>query len=294
MKQSSAPRRRCCRNMPQASDFARARNRPHLSGFRSPRPGGALYHPDVSTRVLLVEPNSLLRDGIRSALSRNGGIEVVAEASTAAEALAAAVEHQPDVVLLDFDLADAPATDTCDSLTSRLPAIQVIVLAEPGDASAVAAVLDRGARAYLLKDAPDLDLAAAVERVHAGESVIDPRAAAELLDVRRGTDAPKLSRQELKVLRLVAEGLTNPEIGTRLYLSRHTVKEYLSHAMRKLEASNRIEAVRKATEQGLIAGVAQDRPEAVAYNRTGEPARSADLKVTPLKLDQLRSIRKDA
>jgi DNA-binding NarL/FixJ family response regulator len=248
----------------------------------------------VSTRVLLVEPNSLLRDGIRSALSRNGGIEVVAEASTAAEALAAAVEHQPDVVLLDFDLADAPATDTCDSLTSRLPAIQVIVLAEPGDASAVAAVLDRGARAYLLKDAPDLDLAAAVERVHAGESVIDPRAAAELLDVRRGTDAPKLSRQELKVLRLVAEGLTNPEIGTRLYLSRHTVKEYLSHAMRKLEASNRIEAVRKATEQGLIAGVAQDRPEAVAYNRTGEPARSADLKVTPLKLDQLRSIRKDA
>ena len=92
------------------------------------------------------------------------------------------------------------------------------------------------------------------------------------------------------MLRLVAEGLTNPEIGSRLYLSRHTVKEYLSHAMRKLEANNRIEAVRKATELGLIAGVARSTT-GLAYNRTGEPARSSDLKVTPLKIDQLRAVR---
>jgi len=109
-----------------------------------------------------------------------------------------------------------------------------------------------------------------VVREVAGESVIDPRAAAALIDSRRTTGEPRLSKQELKVLRLVAEGLTNPEIGSRLYLSRHTVKEYLSHAMRKLEVSNRIEAVRKATELGLIEGAAPS-PAGLPYNRLGEP-----------------------
>ena len=90
---------------------------------------------------------------------------------------------------------------------------------------------------------------------------------------------------------LAAEGLTNPEIGSRLYLSRHTVKEYLSHAMRKLDAANRIDAVRKATALGLIAGVPSPAREQVAetlvYNESDSPARSSDLKVPPLKLDQL-------
>ena len=107
---------------------------------------------------------------------------------------------------------------------------------------------------------------------------------------------PKLSAQELKVLRLVAEGLTNPEIGTRLYLSRHTVKEYVSHAMRKLDATNRIEAVRKATALGLIEGTAPPSTgegrqirETLVYNDSGAPARSSDLKVTPLKIDKLET-----
>jgi predicted transcriptional regulator len=102
------------------------------------------------------------------------------------------------------------------------------------------------------------------------------------------------------VLRLVAEGLTNPEIGARLYLSRHTVKEYLSHAMRKLEVGNRIEAVRRATELGLIEGVARsatDTPtaaeESLVYNESGERPRGSDLKVTPLKIDQLRALRRE-
>ena len=122
-------------------------------------------------------------------------------------------------------------------MSEQLPDTPIIVLADRGDESEVAAAIDSGARGYLFKDADDLDVAAAVERVLSGETVLDPRAATALVDSRRGAADPKLSRQELKVLRLVAEGLTNPEIGSRLYLSRHTVKEYLSHAMRKLEAS---------------------------------------------------------
>jgi DNA-binding NarL/FixJ family response regulator len=250
--------------------------------------GFTLYDPGVSARVLLVEPNRIIRAGIRAELSRNGA-EVVAEAATGEEALAAAARHKPDVVLLDFRLTDPAATEVCETLTTRQPETPVIILAEQGQETEVAAAIDCGARAYVLKDAEDLDLGAVVERVLAGESVIDPRAAATLIDSRRNASEAKLTKQELKVIRLVAEGLTNPEIGRRLYLSRHTVKEYLSHAMRKLEAGNRIEAVRKATELGLIEGLAASTT-GLAYNRTGEPARSSDLKVTPLKIDQLRAL----
>lgn len=244
----------------------------------------------MSVRVLLVEPNRLLRRGIHAELSGNGA-EVVAEAGTAREALAAAAQHQPDVVVLNFKLPDQPAAEVCRALATESPRTAIIVLAGHDDQEAVNEAIQAGARAYLLNDTDDLDLGAAVQRVLAGESVIDPRAAAALVDAQLRADEPKLTSQELKVLRLAAEGLTNPEIGSRLYLSRHTVKEYLSHAMRKLEAANRIEAVRKATALGLIAGVsppARERAgETLVYNESGTPARSSDLKVAPLKLDQL-------
>jgi DNA-binding CsgD family transcriptional regulator len=104
--------------------------------------------------------------------------------------------------------------------------------------------------------------------------------------------SPQLTGQELRVLALVAEGLTNPEIGERLYLSRHTVKEYLSNAMHKLEAANRIEAVRKATSLGLIEGVdgpatAETQREVLVYDDSEGPARDSELKVPPLKIDRL-------
>jgi DNA-binding NarL/FixJ family response regulator len=252
----------------------------------------------MSTRVLLVEPSRIVREGVRAQLARNGA-EIVAEAATGADALAAAGEQRPDLVVLDFQLPDTSGVDICEQLAELLPGTPIVVLSDRADRASVVSAVESGARAYLLKDADDLDLGGAIEHVLAGESFIDPRAASAVIDSRRGGGNPKLSRQELKVLRLVAEGLTNPEIGARLYLSRHTVKEYLSHAMRKLEVTNRIEAVRKATELGLIGGAA--RPETIApelagtvvYNESGETARSSDLKVTPLKIDQLRALRED-
>ena len=248
----------------------------------------------MTTRVLVVQSQKLVRQGIRAELSRNGALDIV-ETASGAEALSAAAHDAPDVVLLDFELPDRPGPEICAALLERHPNLVVIVLTGHRDEAAVRAALDAGARGYLLDDDEDIDLSRAIERSLAGERVIDPRVAALLLD---GDSAgkPKLSAQELKVLRLVAEGLTNPEIGTRLYLSRHTVKEYVSHAMRKLDATNRIEAVRKATALGLIEGTAPPSTgegrqirETLVYNDSGAPARSSDLKVTPLKIDKLET-----
>src|SRR5262245_43577055 len=271
------------------SALAELRGRPRLSGVRSPQQGGELYHPGVIAKVVVVEPNRIVRQGIRADLERNGNVEIAAEVPTTADAIAAFRREPPDIVVLGC----GDVLVACQAVAAHAPSARIIVLAEPTEAEAAPTVLDAGARAYLLKDAEDLDLAGAVERVAAGESVIDPRAAAALIDARRNPPGPKLSRQEVRIVALVAEGLTNPEIGKRLHLSRHTVKEYLSHAMRKLEVTNRMEAVRKATELGIIEGLGgQPDRETLSYNRTGEPARSADLKVTPLKVAQLRKLRK--
>jgi DNA-binding NarL/FixJ family response regulator len=249
---------------------------------------------EMTARVLVVEHHKLIRQGIRSEVT-SGGAEVVGEAATGAEAVAAATERRPDVVVLGDTLTDRTGAEVCAAILRRHPAAAIIVVSRQRDEASVRAALDAGARGYLVEDDGDIDLPHAIERVLAGESVIDRRIAAALFS-RDRPDQPKLSGQELKVLQLVAEGLTNPEIGTRMYLSRHTVKEYVSHAMRKLEASNRIEAVRKATALGLIGGVGsvhgnetQPRRDSLVYNESNVPARASDLKVTPIKIDRLKS-----
>jgi two-component system, NarL family, response regulator DevR len=250
----------------------------------------------MATRVLVVQPNRIVRRGICAELVASGA-SVVAEVESGTEAVAAAVEHRPDVVLLDSRLPEGSGAEVCAAILKRQPGTAVIVLSAERDERAVEAALDSGARGFLVTDAEDLDLGRAIERVLAGESVIDPRAAAVLIDAHR-TEEPKLSGQELSVVRLVAEGLTNPEVGERLHLSRHTVKEYLSHAMRKLDAGNRIEAVRKAAALGLIDGVGPSSPadpasspDTVVYNDEGGPILSSELKVTPFKIDKLERSR---
>ena len=245
--------------------------------------------------VLVVEPSKLVRQGIRSALAAHDTTRVVAEVGSGADAIAAAARHRPRVVLLDADLPDRTCADVCAAILGDNADTAIVVLARTNHEASVRAALDAGARAYLLKDSDELDLPRMIGRVLAGEKVVDPNAAAAILESRPG-DQPRLTTQELNVLRLVAEGLTNPEIGERLYLSRHTVKEYVSHAMRKLEATNRVEAVRKAGALGLIEGVApaaaaerEPHQNTLVYNETGRPARTSELKVHPLKLDKLEA-----
>jgi two-component system, NarL family, response regulator DevR len=214
--------------------------------MRSPLPEQA------RVRVLVVDDHAIVRLGVRSLLER-AGLSVVAQAATGAEAIAAAVLHQPDVVVLDLGLPDRDGVSVCRELRARFPDTIIVIFSALREDALVKRALEAGANAYLLKDAEDFDLVGAVRRALAGESVIDPRAAAALLR-RLGTtdDRPSISDQERNVLRLAAEGASNREIGARLYLSPHTVKEYLRNAMRKLDVDSRIEAVLAANRLGLL------------------------------------------
>jgi DNA-binding NarL/FixJ family response regulator len=247
----------------------------------------------MSARVLVVENHRILREGLRATLEA-ADFTIVADVDSGAKAVEAAAQHRPDVVLLDLRLPDRTGAEVCAEILAQMPDTAVVVLSAYGDEALARSAIDSGARAYLPKDAEELDLPDALRRVLAGESVLDARAAAALVEPPRAPDAPKLSDQELRVLRLAAEGLTNPEIGARLELSRHTVKEYLSNAMRKLEVTSRVEAVMKASGLGLIEGPSTETAEparatrTLVYNEAGGPVRASDIKIPPIKVATLR------
>jgi two-component system response regulator DevR len=190
----------------------------------------------MTVGVLVADGYPVVRAGLRQFL-RARDIAVVGEAATAAEAVSAASRLRPDVVVLDSALAEA-----CRQIEAA-----VVIVATSVAPDLVAAAGKAGAAAYLVKDLEGPELLAAVRRVAAGERLVDPRAGAAALQT-----GASLSSQELRVLTLAAEGFTNREIGSRLYLSRHTVKEYLSNAMRKLGVDSRVSAVVEASRRGLL------------------------------------------
>jgi two-component system response regulator DevR len=190
----------------------------------------------MTVRVLVADGYPVVRAGIRQFL-RARDVAVVGEAATGAEAVSEAARLRPDVVVLDATLAEA-----CREIRAA-----VVMLSTSVAPDLVAAAAEAGAAAYLVKDLEGPELLDAVRRVAAGERLVDPRAGAAVFQARAS-----LSSQELRVLALAAEGFTNREIGSRLYLSHHTVKEYLSNAMHKLGVDSRVSAVVEASRRGLL------------------------------------------
>jgi len=205
----------------------------------------------VKLSVLLADRHPVVRAGLRSWLAPSD-FDVVGEVSTAAEALEAAFRMRPDIVVLDALLADGAGAGVCAAISRRLPGTVTVVYAGDLDEESVLETAAAGARAYLLKDAPKPNLANVLRRVAAGERFVDPAVAEVLFRAQGAAARPRLTDQELSVVRLAAQGLTNREIGARLYLSRHTVKEYLSNAMRKLGVDSRVAAVVEAGRRGLL------------------------------------------
>ena len=202
--------------------------------------------------VMVVDDHPVVRDGVMLLLRTDPLLTVVGGAESGRAALESAAALQPDVVLLDLRLPDMLAPEVITGLQACCPTARIVVFTAHGDHDGVRAALDAGAHGCLLKDAGTTDLVSAMRRVLAGERVIDPR-------VLPGGSAPEsalartgLTRREYEVLRLVAQGRTNPEIAESMGLARNTVKTYLQSALQKLGARNRVEAISKANEVGLL------------------------------------------
>lgn len=209
--------------------------------------------------VLIAEDQALMRDGLRTILELEEGFRVAGEAADGEEAVALALHLRPDVVLMDVQMPRLDGVRATARLAAELPAARVIILTTFDYDEYVFEGVKAGARGYLLKDTPAAELLAAIRRVHAGESIVQPSVAARLIaefSRQRGA-APQpegegLSERERAILRLISDGLSNREIGDQLALAEGTVKNYVSSILDKLHAANRTQAARRAREQGLI------------------------------------------
>lgn len=207
-------------------------------------------------KILIVDDHPMFRDGLRSALTTSDQVDVVEEAGTVAEAVATCERSEPDVVLMDLQLPDGSGIDATKSILERRPDTLVIVLTMTGDDDAVFAALAAGARGYLLKGADRTAILAAVAGVARGEAILGAGVAERVMahfaqPPTRPTPLPELTEREREVLRFVAEGLTNPAIAERLFVSPKTVRNHVSNILMKLQVGNRSEASRRAREAGI-------------------------------------------
>ncbi|MFE7628623.1 MULTISPECIES: response regulator transcription factor [unclassified Streptomyces] len=199
-------------------------------------------------RLLLAEDQSMVREALAALLGLEPDIEVVAQVARGDEVLAAAREHGVDVALLDIEMPGMTGIEATAQLRDALPDVKVVVVTTFGRPGYLRRAMESGADAFLVKDAPAAQLAAAVRKVLAGERVIDPTLAAAAL----ADGASPLTEREREVLRIAADGSTNAEIAAALHLSQGTVRNYLSMAIQKMAARNRAEAVRMAREKGWL------------------------------------------
>lgn len=200
-----------------------------------------------AVKVVLAEDQGMVLGALKALLEISGNIEVAACARTGKEALAAVLFHRPDVFITDIEMPDMTGLDVAAELKLRRIPVRVIIVTTFARSGYLRRALDAGALGYLLKDRPADQLAAAVHRVHAGLRVIDPELAAEAWG-----EADPLTDRERQALRLAGEGLTSGDIAQQLRLSEGTVRNYLSEAISKLGASNRVEAARLARNKGWL------------------------------------------
>ncbi|MFI6453533.1 response regulator transcription factor [Streptosporangium amethystogenes] len=199
-------------------------------------------------RVLLVEDQAMVRGALASLLGLEPDIEVVGEAADAVEALAVALRTRPDVALLDVEMPGDDGITAASRIREALPGCRIMILTTFGRPGYLRRAMEAGAMAFLVKDSPARELAAAVRRVRGGERVIDPGLAAAALSAGPNP----LSPRERDVLVASSGGSSIADIAARLHLSEGTVRNYLSSAIRKTHARNRIEAVERARTQGWL------------------------------------------
>ena len=202
---------------------------------------------DQRIRVFLLDDHEIVRRGLRDLLEDSGRIKVVGEAGTAVEAMSRIPPTRPDVAVLDVRLPDGDGVSVCRDVRSRHPEIQCLMLTSFSDDEALFQAIMAGAAGYLLKQIKGPDIIDAIVRVAAGQSLLDPAVTARVLQRLRTPPAEderlaSLTGQERKVLELIAEGLTNRQIGERIHLAEKTVKNYVSNLLTKLGMERRTQA----------------------------------------------------
>ncbi len=202
--------------------------------------------------VFLLDDHEIVRRGVRELLESEPDITVVGEAGTAASALARIPALRPDVAVLDVRLPDGDGVSVCREIRSRMPEIACLMLTSFGDDEALFDAIMAGAAGYVLKQIRGTDLVGAVRTVAAGESMLDPEAASKVMarmrdQANRSDPLAGLTAQERKILELIGEGLTNRQIGERMYLAEKTVKNYVSALFAKLGMERRTQAAAYAS-----------------------------------------------
>ena len=223
---------------------------------------------DESIRVLVVDDQAAVREGLATLLDLTPGIEVVGTARDGAQALEFVAEHQPAVVLMDLHMPGVDGIQATERITREHPGVRVVVLTTYADDASIQGALRAGALGYLTKDADRVQIARAVQAAAGGQSVLDEAVQRRLIAAigSSGVSSPEeaalpasaaptpagLTAREVDVLRLIAAGRSNPEIAKELFVSEATVKTHINHVFAKTGARDRAQAVRFAYQHGLV------------------------------------------
>jgi DNA-binding NarL/FixJ family response regulator len=211
----------------------------------------------MTVRVLIADDHPVFRDGLASLLATQPDVDVVATAADGAEAVALAIEHAPDVVVMDLQMPELNGIEATRRLAETMPDVRVLVFTMGEEDGTVLAAMRAGARGYLVKGASQDEVARAISTVQAGGLVFGASLALRIADLLSGTTAPdrtafpQLTERELEILDKVAAGRNNAQIAQELYLAPKTVRNNVSNILAKLQATDRAEAIIRARDAGL-------------------------------------------
>jgi DNA-binding NarL/FixJ family response regulator len=230
-------------------------------------PSGQAKRASGPVRVFLLDDHEIVRRGVRELLEAEPDIVVVGEAGTAASALARIPALRPDVAVLDVRLPDGDGVSVCREIRSALPEVGCLMLTSFGDDDALFDAIMAGAAGYVLKQIRGTDLVGAVRTIASGESMLDPEMAGRVMrrmrdQAARSDPLSGLTEQERRILELIGEGLTNRQIGERMFLAEKTVKNYVSALFAKLGMERRTQAAAYAARVFGQDGGADRPPEA--------------------------------
>ena len=219
----------------------------------------------ASYEILIADDHQLLREGIRNFLSLEPDFEIIGEAANGEEAVARAIELRPDGLLLDINMPKANGIEVASRLKESCPAVRILALTIHDDQNYMMNMIQSGAAGYLLKDVEPSMMVQAVRRVYAGESYVEPSLTKKLFQGITNreekkvapaapgiTEGDRLSAREIEVLRLIGKGMSNAEIARTLYLSEKTVKNHLTNIFRKIDVTDRTQAVLYAIKHKIV------------------------------------------